>query len=224
MPAEVYAAAHSAPLRAVAHLDGADQSSIKDLESEVYAARDVHGDDRVKLRRKLGRARSSMTETSYRRALELARDSVLLTIEECLEGGQAMEWEPLPRPEFTLASIEAAVAEQERAEKLRASYQNTERERAEQERAGQEPAEQAPEEQAHAEQAAVDQHRAPDVAEQQLAEQEAVEQRLAEQQPVEQPAAEQERREPVVAEEARADQEPAGQAEPEPSGTSRRAS
>ncbi len=141
MPADVYAAAPTAPAPAVADVDGAEQSSTKDLELEVYTARDVHGDDRVKLRRKFARARSSMTETSYRRALELARDSVLLTVEECFEGAQAMEWEPLPRPEFSLASIEAAVAEQERAERVRASYERTEREAAAQQRAKQEGAE-----------------------------------------------------------------------------------
>jgi hypothetical protein len=30
-----------------------------------------------------------------------------------------MEWNPLPRPEFSLATIEAAVAEQERADQSR---------------------------------------------------------------------------------------------------------
>ena len=39
-----------------------------------------------------------MSEVAYRRALELARDSVLLSVDECLEGAVAMEWEPLPRP------------------------------------------------------------------------------------------------------------------------------
>jgi hypothetical protein len=73
-----------------------------------------------------------MSETAYRRALELARDSVLLSVDECLEGALAMEWEPMERPEFSLASIEAAVAEQERAEQVRASYERTEREVAEQ--------------------------------------------------------------------------------------------
>ena len=40
---------------------------------------------------------------------------MLLTIEECVNGALAMEWEPTPRPEFSLATIEAAVAEQERS-------------------------------------------------------------------------------------------------------------
>ena len=142
VPAEAYAAPQPAPVRAVTDVDGAEQPPTKDLEHEVYTARDVHGDARAKLRRKLARARSTMSETAYRRALELARDSVLLSVDECLEGALAMEWEPMPRPEFSLASIEAAVAEQERAEQVRASYERTEREvaeqqeRAEQERAG----------------------------------------------------------------------------------------
>ena len=134
VPAEVYATSKPAPVRAVTDVDGAEQPPTKDLESEVYTARDVHGDARAKLRRKLARARSTMSETAYRRALELARDSVLLSVDECLEGALAMEWEPMPRPEFSLASIEAAVAEQERAEQVRASYERTERD-AEKERA-----------------------------------------------------------------------------------------
>ncbi len=89
---------------------------VEDLEAEVYAARDVHGDARAQLRRTLSRARSSMSEAGYRHALELARDSVLLTVDECIQGARAMEWEPLPRPEFSLATIEAAVAEQERSD------------------------------------------------------------------------------------------------------------
>jgi hypothetical protein len=132
VPAEVYATSRPAPVRAVTDVDGAEPPQTKDLESEVYTARDVHGDARAKLRRKLAKARSSMSEAAYRRALELARDSVLLSVDECLEGAVAMEWEPLPRPEFSLASIEAAVAEQERAEQVRASYERTEREVAEQ--------------------------------------------------------------------------------------------
>jgi hypothetical protein len=132
VPAEVYATSKPAPVRAVTDVDGDEPPPTKDLESEVYAARDVHGDARAKLRRKLAKARSSMSETAYRRALELARDSVLLSVDECLEGGLAMDWEPTPRPEFSLASIEAAVAEQERAEQVRASYERTEREVAEQ--------------------------------------------------------------------------------------------
>ena len=97
----------SAPAPAVSDIDGAKQATTNDLESEVYAARDLHGEDLLTLRTKLTHARLSMTATSYRRALELARDSILLTIEECLQGAQAMEWEP-PRREFTLGSIEAA--------------------------------------------------------------------------------------------------------------------
>ncbi len=94
--------------------DGA-ATPVEELEAEVYAARDVHGDARAQLRRTLSRARSSMSEAGYRHALELARDSVLLTVDECIQGARAMEWEPLPRPEFSLATIEAAVAEQERS-------------------------------------------------------------------------------------------------------------
>jgi hypothetical protein len=90
-------------------------TSIESLEAEVYASRDVHGDARAQLRRTLARARSSMSEAGYRHAHELARDSVLLSVDECIQGARAMEWEPLPRPEFSLATIEAAVAEQERA-------------------------------------------------------------------------------------------------------------
>jgi hypothetical protein len=137
-PVEAATASESARVSAVTDADGAEQPSTKDLESEVYTARDVHGDARAKLRRKFARARSSMSETSYRRALELARDSGLLSVDECLEGAVAMEWEPLSRPEFSLASIEAAVAEQERAEQLRAIY-GTEQEPADP--AQQEPAE-----------------------------------------------------------------------------------
>jgi hypothetical protein len=59
-----------------------------------------------------------MSDATYRRALVLGRDSVLLSLEECLSGALAMEWEPLPRPEFTLATIEAAVAEQERERQI----------------------------------------------------------------------------------------------------------
>jgi hypothetical protein len=91
-----------------------DSTPVEDLEAEVYAARDLHGEERTKARRALGKARSRMSEDTYRRALLLARDSGLLTIQECLDGARAMEWQPLPRPEFSLATIEAAVAEQER--------------------------------------------------------------------------------------------------------------
>jgi hypothetical protein len=210
VPAGTYAAAQPATARVVRDVDGAGPSSTKELESEVYAARDVHGDDRTKLRRKLTRARSSMTDTSYRRALELARDSVLLTIEECIEGALAMEWEPLPRPEFSLASIEAAVAEQERAEQVRASYERTEREVAEQQRAQYESAEHAPTEQEPTE---------PVVGEPVVAEHEPAEHEPAEPEVIEPaPAAEQE-----PAEQESAEQESADQAEPQPSGTSRRA-
>jgi hypothetical protein len=88
--------------------------SLKDLEAEVYAARNLHGDERTRVRRLFANARKRMSDATYRRALELARDSVLLSVEECLNGAVAMEWEPTPRPEFSLATIEAAVAEQER--------------------------------------------------------------------------------------------------------------
>jgi hypothetical protein len=89
--------------------------AVDELEAAVYAARDLHGDDRSKVRRMFARARSRMSEATYRRALVLARDTGLLSIEECISGALAMEWEPLPRPEFSLATIEAAVAEQERS-------------------------------------------------------------------------------------------------------------
>jgi hypothetical protein len=92
-------------------LDGAP---VEDLESEVYAARDLHGEERGEVRRVLVQARARMSDTTYRRALVLARDSVLLSIDECLNGAVAMEWEPAQRPEFSLETIEAAVAEQER--------------------------------------------------------------------------------------------------------------
>jgi hypothetical protein len=92
-------------------LDGAP---VEDLESEVYAARDLHGEEREEIRRALVQARSQMSDATYRRALGLARDSVLLSIDECLNGAVAMEWEPVRRPEFSLQTIEAAVAEQER--------------------------------------------------------------------------------------------------------------
>jgi hypothetical protein len=225
VPAEAYAAAKPAPAPAVTDVDGAQQSSTKDLESEVYTTRNVHGDDRVKLRRKLARARSSMNETSYRRALELARDSVLLTIEECFEGAQAMEWEPLPRPEFSLASIEAAVAEQERAEQVRASYERTEREVAEQHRAQHDSAEPVVAEREPAEREPAE----PVVAEHEHAEHEPAEPVVGEPVVSEQERAQQERIEPEaaepapVAEQEPAEQESADQAEPQASGTSRRA-
>ncbi len=101
---------------------GADPSSIESLEAEVYAARDLHGDERGTTRRLLAKARTRMSEETYRRALELARDSSLLTVEECLDGARAMEWQPLPRPEFSLATIEAAVAEQEQLEFARNNH------------------------------------------------------------------------------------------------------
>src|SRR3954447_7750805 len=97
-----------------------DSSPVEDLEAEVYAARDLHGDERGAVRRALAKARSRMSEDTYRRALVLARDSALLTVEECLDGARAMEWQPLSRPEFSLATIEAAVAEQEHLAKDRA--------------------------------------------------------------------------------------------------------
>jgi hypothetical protein len=87
---------------------------LEDLEAEVYAARELNGDELAQARGLLADARKGMSDPTYRRALELARDSVLLSVEECLSGALAMEWDPLPRPEFTLAAIEAAVAEQER--------------------------------------------------------------------------------------------------------------
>jgi hypothetical protein len=118
-PAQAPATPHAAPERPAAETGAAQRTPTEDLESEVYAARDVHGDARAELRRTLAQARSSLSETAYRRALELARDSVLLSVDECVEGALAMEWNPLPRPEFSLATIEAAVAEQERAEQGR---------------------------------------------------------------------------------------------------------
>ncbi len=99
-----------------------DGSPVEDLEAEVYAARDLHGDERTKARRALARARSRMSEDTYRRALLLARDSSLLSVEECLDGARAMEWQPLQRPEFSLETIEAAVAEQERLAEDRAHF------------------------------------------------------------------------------------------------------
>ena len=89
------------------------------LEAEVYASRDVHGEERGQVRRTLLHARSRMSESTYRRALVLARDSGLLTLEECLAGALAMEWEPQPRPEFTLAAIEETVDEQLRNDPYR---------------------------------------------------------------------------------------------------------
>jgi hypothetical protein len=89
-------------------------ASLTDLEQAVYNARELQDDQRAEVGRLLADARAGMTEATYRRALVLARDSVLLSIEECINGALAMEWAPLPRPEFSLAAIEAAVAEQER--------------------------------------------------------------------------------------------------------------
>jgi hypothetical protein len=106
------AASGSAPARPATDTGAV---AVNDLEAEVYAARDLHGDDRTKVRRMFARARSRMSEATYRRALVLARDTGVLSIEECISGAVAMEWEPLPRPEFSLATIEAAVAEQERS-------------------------------------------------------------------------------------------------------------
>ncbi len=116
-PAEVPDGPQPAPVRPVTVAGAKDRTPVEDLEHEVYTARDVHGEARAQLRRTLAQARSSMSETSYRRALELARDSVLLSVDECVKGALAMEWQPLPRPEFSLETIEAAVAEQERAER-----------------------------------------------------------------------------------------------------------
>jgi hypothetical protein len=104
--------AGSAPARPGA--DTGSLSSVEDLEAELYAARDLHGDERGQARRTLAHARSQMSEATYRRALALAQDTMLLSIEECINGALAMEWEPRPRPEFSLETIEAAVAEQER--------------------------------------------------------------------------------------------------------------
>jgi hypothetical protein len=89
-------------------------ASLEDLEREVYAARELHGDERGQVRRLLADARAGMSEATYRRALMLARDSGLLSVQECLNGAEAMEWKPMQRPEFSLETIEAAVAEQER--------------------------------------------------------------------------------------------------------------
>lgn len=89
-------------------------ASLEDLEQAVYEARELPDDERGEVGRLLADARAGMTEGTYRRALVLARDSVLLSIQECLDGALAMEWAPQPRPEFSLAAIEAAVAEQER--------------------------------------------------------------------------------------------------------------
>ena len=90
--------------------------TLEDLEHEVYAARDLHGEERGQVRRLLSEARARMSEGPTGARSMLARDSGLLSIEECLSGAVAMEWEPMPRPEFSLATIEAAVAEQERDE------------------------------------------------------------------------------------------------------------
>ena len=115
-PVEASDASPPPPARAVNGSGAPQRTPTEHLESEVYIARDVHGETRAQLRRTLAKARSSMSEPAYRRALELARDSVLLSVEECVRGALAMEWEPMPRPEFSLATIEAAVAEQERSE------------------------------------------------------------------------------------------------------------
>lgn len=112
--ADVAGSGSAAPTRRGAAAEPIDGRPVEDLESEVYAARDLHGDERGEVRRTLVQARSRMSDTTYRRALVLARDSVLLSIDECLDGAAAMEWEPTPRPEFSLEAIEAAVAEQER--------------------------------------------------------------------------------------------------------------
>lgn len=114
-PAEPNGAPATSAYAGASGTAGGTATSTEDLEAEVYASRDVHGDARAQLRRTLARARSSMSEAGYRHALELARDSVLLSVDECIQGARAMEWEPLPRPEFSLATIEAAVAEQEQA-------------------------------------------------------------------------------------------------------------
>jgi hypothetical protein len=111
----------SVPIRSADNGAASDSTPVEDLETEVYAARDLHGEERTKARRALTKARSRMSEATYRRALLLARDSGLLTIQECLDGARAMEWQPMPRPEFSLATIEAAVAEQERLADQRTS-------------------------------------------------------------------------------------------------------
>ncbi len=118
-PAQAPATPHTGPTRAATETGPGPRTSTEDLEADVYTARDVHGEARAELRRTLAQARSRLSETTYRRALELARDTVLLTVDECVQGAQAMEWNPLPRPEFSLATIEAAVAEQERADQSR---------------------------------------------------------------------------------------------------------
>jgi hypothetical protein len=112
--ADTPASPSSVSARQHADADGVSAAATEDLESEVYAARDLDGDERAEVQRALAEARSQLSEATYRRALVLARDSVLLSIEECLSGAVAMEWEPMPRPEFSLETIEAAVAEQER--------------------------------------------------------------------------------------------------------------
>ena len=94
--------------------ENATLETLEDLEQEVYAARELYGDEREQIDRLLAHARAEMSEPTYRRALVLARDSGLLSVDECLNGAVAMEWEPMPRPEFSLATIEAAVAQQER--------------------------------------------------------------------------------------------------------------
>jgi hypothetical protein len=113
-PAPSRADSATAPNRAGTEPEGVDAIPVEDLESEVYTVRDLHGEELDKVRQTLSRVRSEMSEATYRRALVLARDSVLLSIQECIDGALAMEWEPVPRPEFSLETIEAAVAEQER--------------------------------------------------------------------------------------------------------------
>jgi hypothetical protein len=100
--ADVAGSGSAAPTRRGAAAEPIDGRPVEDLESEVYAARDLHGDERGEVGRTLVQARSRMSDTTYRRALVLARDSVLLSIDECLDGAAAMEWEPTPRPEFSL--------------------------------------------------------------------------------------------------------------------------
>lgn len=112
--AEPPASPASVPMRQHADSDVVARPPTEDLESEVYAARDLDGEERADVEHALAGARSQMSEATYRRALILARDSVLLSIDECLTGAVAMEWEPIQRPEFSLETIEAAVAQQER--------------------------------------------------------------------------------------------------------------
>ena len=87
----------SAPARG-ARPDAPDVIDLAALEREVDDVLESRGVPRSAWERDAGTARDTLSEVAYRRALELMRDSLLLTWQECLSVAEALDYTPTPPP------------------------------------------------------------------------------------------------------------------------------